>query len=117
MYYYLPGGYPAETHQLKKCKRDEICKSEDNRLKWPYPHDWYLYSYVLTIFIVVTWIKPISYKMIFIIMFTLTFILTYIIYPKTIGSVWCWSTSFIAPVIVVIGWVVIRKLPNSQILV
>ena len=116
VYYYLPGDYPNETYPLKKCKRDEKCKSADNRLKWPYPHEWYLFSYILTLIIVFIWIKPVQSKVVLLFIFTLTFILTYIIYPKTTGSVWCWSTSFIAPVIVLIGWVVIRKLPNSQVL-
>ena len=130
VYYYLPGGYPNETYPLKKCKRDKNCKIEnnlllsrdksgkieDNRLMWPYPHRWYNYGYILTIFILFIWIKPIASKMVFFLIFTLTFILTYIIYPTTIGSVWCWSTSFIAPIIAVVGWVIIRKLPNSQIL-
>lgn len=116
VYYYLPGGYSNETYPLKECTRKDTCKSEDNRLIWPYPHRWYWTSYVLTLLIVFIWVKPNMSKVVFFLIFTLTFVVTYIVYPITVGSVWCWSSSFIAPVIAVIGWLVIRKLPNSQIL-
>jgi len=116
VYYYLPGGYSNETHPAKNCKREEGCKSGDNRLLWPYPHRWYLMSYILSMIIVLIWIKPNMSKLVFFLIFTLTFVGTYVIYPKTVGSVWCWLASFISPLIVLAGWGVVRGMPNSDIL-
>jgi hypothetical protein len=112
VYYYLPGGYPNKTYPLKNVNKMKNVKVKIP-VMWPYPHNWYLYSYVLSLIIVFIWVKPTTFKILFFSIFTLT----YIIYPKTDGSVWCWSDSFISPVIVNIGWIIIRKLPNSQILV
>ena len=116
VYYYLPGDYNHETAQLKKCTEENKCNTGDNRLFWPFPHKWYVSGYLITLLIVFIWIKPVITQLGFLVIFTLTFILTYIIYPKTVGSVWCWSTSAIAPVISIAGWLFIKNLPNSKIL-
>ena len=57
------------------------------------------------------WIKPKGSKMVFLVMFSLSFLIASLIYPNTVGSVWCWSTSFIAPAIVLINYYFIRNEP------
>jgi hypothetical protein len=115
--YYAPNNYDGVTYPVKTCSDENKCKDGDNRLKWPYPFEWYTYSYIISLLIIVFFIKPTKNIYCFFFIFTLTLIMTYIIYPKTVGTVWCWSTSFIAPVIVLISWYLIRNCRSEDILV
>lgn len=115
IFIYLPNKYSNITYPLNKlCTKD--CQNPENRLKWPFPHDWYIYSYILSISILFIWIKPIITKYLLVFIFTFTFILSYIIYQRTVGSIWCLSASLIAPLIVLINYILIKGLNNKNIL-
>lgn len=116
---YLPQKYPDVTYPLRetcqqKGKRD--CDDAENRLKWPYPHDWYAWSFALSLVIMFIWAKPWGSKIAFTIFFSVLFAMSILIYPHTVGSVWCWATSFVAPVMVIANYFIIRNLKNSEIL-
>jgi uncharacterized membrane protein len=115
-YYYMGKKYSDVTFPLKKnCNKD--CNDADNRLKWPYPHTWYGFSYAISIILLIIWIKPKKSKIIGLVFFSLTLLLTVFIYPKTTGSVWCWSTSALAPILVFVNYYMIRNMNNSELLV
>lgn len=114
VFIYLPKKYPDVTFPLKDtCNK---CQNPENRLQWPYPHKWYTISFIISLILVFCWIQPNCSKYTTLLMFSLTLLVTFLIYPRTIGSVWCWSTSFIAPLIVLLNYYFIKNLPNSQIL-
>ena len=92
------------------------CQSPENRLQWPYPQSWYLISYALSMAVLYFWIKPSSTRTVLMVIFTLTLVLSFLIYPKTVGSVWCWSASFIAPALVLINYMLIKDKPSGSIL-
>lgn len=115
LFVYLPSNYPDLTFPRSKIC-DKKCQNAENRLQWPYPHSWYIYSYILSIIILFLWIRPEDSRITLLIIFSLSFIVTYLIYPNTVGSVWCWSTSFIAPILVCINYYLIRNKPNYMLL-
>lgn len=115
IYVYLPNKYPDLTYPLNKIC-DKNCQNPENRLKWPYPHAWYIYSYILSIILMFLWIKPNRSKYLLLVIFSFTFILAFIIYPRTVGSVWCLSASIIAPLIVFLNYNIIKNQKSKNIL-
>ena len=113
--YYLPGKYPDETYPLNK-SCDKSCQNPSNRLLWRYPHSWYAASYLISVIIMFIWIKPMSSKILLMSFFSITFGATFFVNPKTVGSVWCFSTSFLTPLIVVANYFLIRNLSSDKIM-
>lgn len=143
VFIYLPFKYPDMTYPLKQtcdnCKSpdsskhlDEICsggcsslnsethcdrcRNSDNRLRWPYPHWWYILSYLLSVLLMMLWVKPIGSKLVFLSFFTVTFILAGVLHAKTVGSVWCLSTSILAPIVVLVNYCVMCNVSSSLLL-
>jgi hypothetical protein len=102
--------YPAD----KNCK-DKSCQNNGNRLQWPYPHSWYVYGYILCIIFTIICVKPFWSKIYISALFTISFILSCLIYPKSVGSFWCFSAAIIAPLLVIGNYLIIRNNPNTQI--
>ena len=115
--FYLPGKYPDVTYQLDPSCTKHDCQTQGNRLKWTYPHSWYAFSYIISLVIMVVWCRPISSKIFMIFMFSTLLLITTIITPKVVGSVWCFSTAILAPVMVIGNYILIRNTPSSEILV
>lgn len=115
VFVYLPSKYPDMT--FPRSKTCDKCQNPENRLRWSFPHGWYLYGFALSLIFLFVWIKPLSSKYLCLLVFGLSLVVSSLIYPNTVGSVWCWSTSFIAPAVVLLNYYLIHKLPNSQILV
>ena len=112
---YLPKKYADVTFPHDRvCEKN--CQSPENRLKWPYPHRWYLASYLISLVIMLLWVKPMSSKILFVIFFSVTFGLTAFVNPNTVGSVWCFSTSFLAPLVLVINYFLTRNTSSSNML-
>jgi hypothetical protein len=114
--YYLPNDYPSETYQQDPKCQDKSCQTQGNRLNWPYPHHWYIFGYIISLIIVIFWIKPLRSQLFVGGLFTLTFIISVIVMPKVIGSLWCFSTAILAPILVLGNYYIIRGLPNNEIL-
>lgn len=113
-YYYLPQTYPDVTFpENQVCDRN--CQSAENRLKWPFPHGWYIFSYVISITLMILYVKPADTKILMLTFFSMLFAVTFLIFPRTVGSVWCWSTSFCAPVIVILNYLLIRHRTTGNI--
>lgn len=111
---YLPKTYPDVTFPLRETCRE--CQNPENRLRWPYPHEWYIFSYLLSLIIMVAYTKPSGSKLVFILFFSASFILSAFIFPRTVGSVWCFSTAILAPLVVLINYLLIRNQPNKNLL-
>ena len=111
---YLPKKYPDVTFPLKESCRE--CQNPENRLAWPYPHSWYIFSYLLSLVIMILYTKPRGSKIVFIVFFSTLFALSAFVFPRTVGSVWCFSTAILAPLVVLVNYLVIRKQASKNIL-
>lgn len=117
-FYYLPKNYPDITLPLDpNCKDNtDRCQNPNNRLKWSWPHGWYLIGYILSFIFLLIYIKPSNSKIWIASVFTLTLICTFIFNPKVIGSVWCFSTAIIAPILVFVNFLLIKNKNSNNIL-
>lgn len=94
------------------CNNTRNCNEDKGRLVWPYPHSWYIISFIISIILCFMYIKPLKSKLFLISIFILTFIFTVIYKPKNIGSVWCFLTVILAPFIVFINYLLIKDTNN-----
>jgi len=118
VYKYLPNNYPDITLPLDPTCKDKTsrCQNPDNRLLWPWPHNWYIYSYIISLTILVLFVKPLNSKILLGIAFTSTFILTCIIQPKVIGSIWCNVAAIMCPILVCLNFLIIKNMNSENIL-
>ena len=118
VYIYLPNNYPDMTLPLDPTCRDKTnrCQNPDNRLLWPWPHDWYIYSFIISLIILLFYIKPLNTKILLSIAFTSTFILTAIIQPKVMGSIWCNVAAVMCPILVCLNFFIIKNMNSENIL-
>jgi hypothetical protein len=118
-YYYLPQNYPEITLPLDKSCVDQTnrCQNPDNRLKWEWPHEWYIYSFIISLIILNIFIKPVNSKIWLNIIFISTFLYTLIFHNKVVGSLWCFSAAFLAPLIVIVNYFLIENEKDYDILI
>lgn len=95
---------------------DKSCQNNGNRLKWPFPHSWYLYGFILCIIFAAIFIKPLGSKIFLGSIFVVSLLLTCLVYPHNIGSVWCFGAAILAPVMVIGNYLIIKNKTNSEIL-
>lgn len=81
------------------------CQNWGNRLRWPFPHSWYVASYVISLILLFMFYDgPFKSKIFLLGAFSILFAGTALITPHSVGSAWCFSTAFAAPMIVGINW-------------
>jgi hypothetical protein len=91
----------------KKC-RDKSCQNNENRLKWPYPHSWYIYSFMISLIFLIIYIEPLGSKIFLGIFFLITFFISLFKFPQSMGSVWCFSTAILAPFVVIVNYFLVK---------
>jgi hypothetical protein len=94
--------------------RNKDCKDPNNRLKWPFPDNWYLIIFFLILLFVLIYFKPSHSKLLFFAFFIITFIISKIIFPNTSSSFWCFAAAICAPLLVLANYYIIRN--NNDIL-
>jgi hypothetical protein len=93
------------------------CQGPDNRLSWPFPHRWYAASLGVSIIIALIWLRPPWSKGALTAMFVMIFFGSILATtPAGMGSLFCWATAILAPVIVLTNYFVIRNVPSMNIL-
>jgi hypothetical protein len=93
------------------------CSKFAGKLQWPYPYYWYIYGYIISVILLYIYIKPFYSKIFIIGIFTLTLLVSYMLdYNKAIGSFWCWSAAILAPVIVIINTLLIKKYGGRRVI-
>lgn len=118
--YYSKNKYQSITKQLdpSTCLNGKICQNSKNRLQWPYPHGWYMFSYIISLLLLLLFIKPLKVKIWLGSIFTITLLFTVLFVRRTvIGSMWCFSTAILAPIIAIIGYILTRNELSSNILI
>jgi hypothetical protein len=108
--------YPDVTYPARKCP-DRNCQSNENRLRWPFPHTWYLWGFIICIIFCILFCKPFSAVAFAGLVFILSFGICYLIFPYTVGSFWCIAAAFLAPLIVTVNYFIVKDLPNSEVVV
>lgn len=105
----------------KACEYEKIdektnieCTKYSARLKWGYSHTWYSLSVIISIIIAFTYIKPLNISIICTSFFVILFgSVTLFGKNQIIGSWWCWTTSFLSPIIVTIIFLYTLKLSKN----
>jgi hypothetical protein len=112
--YYKFKNSPSLTFPRKPCG-DKSCQSITNRLVWPWPSQWYYILFIIMIIISYIYLKPLKSKLILAIIYSIMILLFIIIYTKAHGTIWCIFAAILAPLIVLINYFIIKKLPNNEI--
>lgn len=101
-----PQTFPAD----RSCLHTRQCQNNQNRLKWPFPHEWYIASFILSLYFLFFWYDgPVASKMFLGVVFSALFIGSGIFAPKSVGSVWCFSTAIMAPMLVLVNYVLVAR--------
>jgi hypothetical protein len=108
LFYYASNNYPSTTFPANKSCYDKSCQNAENRLKWPYPHRWYIFSFILSLVILYLYIEPLNSKIFLSSVFIISFVTSMYIYPTTVGSVWCNATAIIAPILVAVNYFLVN---------
>ena len=108
--------YPNVTYPARKCS-DRSCQSNENRLRWPFPHKWYLWGFILCIIFCGFFCRPVSAMLFAGLVFAISFGICYLIFPYTVGSFWCIAAAFLAPLIVGVNYFIVKDLSNSEVAV
>jgi len=88
---------------------DKNCQNNNNRLEWPYPHEWYVYSFILSLIFCIIYVNPLSSKIFLSSIFTITFLITILFFDsKKVGSVWCFFEAILSPILVIINYFLIN---------
>jgi hypothetical protein len=109
--------YPDETYPKDKKRMSQSCQNNNNRLRWPFPHTWYLLLFILAIIFIIFYIKPVSTQIFIGLIFVTSFFVIMLFFPiKSLGSVWCFSAAILAPILVIGNYLIIRDKNNSEIM-
>ena len=111
--YYLSG----KKNQLSKaCTQKKSC-GLGARLTWGYPATWYTFGFIISLIIMCFYFKPLNPSAIIGgTFFLVTYIGTYLISRRndTFGSLWCWSTAVLAPLLVFLNWYFTKDLKDVR---
>lgn len=107
---YATTTYEDVTYPANRSCFDKSCQNNGNRLQWPFPHSWYGLSFIISLIFMIIYIKPISSKIFIGSLFTITFLLSGIVYPASVGSVWCFVSAILAPLLVIINYYLQRNI-------
>ena len=107
----------SKSADITKVGCGDNCNRLFGKLAWPYKHDWYIMSFVISLLLFVMYIKPYSVQLLLIGVFSISFLMIALLdYNKAIGSFWCWSTAVLAPLIVLINTYIIKKYGNKNVI-
>ena len=95
-------------------KDSDRCTNISARLQWPFPHTWYMYSFLISLVIMIVYIKPLFPNGAIIGLFygLLWFITLYLGKSQVQGSFWCWSAAIFSPILVIMIYFISKKNHN-----
>lgn len=102
------GKYRDTTFPREMCP-DKSCQNNNNRLRWPFPYSWYIWSFILSLILMAIYVKPLGSKIFISGMFILSLIITYLLFPKSVGTMWCFTCAIISIILVFGNWIIIRN--------
>lgn len=100
---------PNEITKLPECIKNKNCDKFGGKLRWPYPHEWYIFSFILSTILAIKYVKPLSYGLFIIGIYWFFFIMTWLVdFYSAFGSYWCWIMAAAAPLIVLLGQFILK---------
>lgn len=98
--------YPKDT----TCK-DKSCQNNNNRLKWPFTHEWYFFSFIIIVIFTVIYVKPIETRLLLCFFYIIMYMFSQYLYYKTgeSSSFWCFTAAILSPIIVALNYYLIRN--------
>jgi hypothetical protein len=95
-------------------KDSDRCTNISARLQWPFPYGWYFYSFLISLVIMIVYIKPLFPNGAIIGLFygLLWFITLYLGKSQVQGSFWCWSVAIFSPILVIMIYFISKKNDN-----
>jgi hypothetical protein len=108
--YYMASTHKDETYPYSACD-DKSCQNDNNRLIWEYPHNWYTYSYLLSVVLILCYNKSIPSSIFLITAYTSTLLYSSITYSenKGVGSSWCFLSAYLSPIIVMMNHLILKN--------
>jgi hypothetical protein len=99
--------YENATFPGDRSCTDRSCQNNDNRLQWPFPHDWYRWSFIISLALMAVYCHPMASKIFVGGLFTLTYLLSKMTYSRSVSSVWCFVSAILAPIIVLVNYAIL----------
>lgn len=97
--------YPYAKNPNVSCR----CADVNHRLKWPYPHAWYGYSFLFSIGLYVMVDRsPFVSKVFLLSMFIMAYVAAILLFHRTVGSMFCFFTAILSPMLVFINYFLTR---------
>jgi hypothetical protein len=94
--------FPAQRGCMKR-----ECQNNDNRLQWPFKDNYYLQSFVIVIIFYM--FLPIKSFVLLTSFYTLTFVVSKIMFVWSASTMWCFLSAVLAPIVVVMNYYVMRQ--------
>ena len=114
--YYLPNNYSDITLPNDQSCKQESCQNPNNRLKWNYPLEWYLFGCVIFVIIVILYIKPVKSRIFILLFFFSTFSLSFFMKKESYSTIWCFLSAIVAPLLVIVNYFIIKNLDSGELL-
>jgi hypothetical protein len=86
----------------RACMKRE-CQNNENRLQWPFKDSYYIYQ-TLLIYILLFIFLPLKNSLTLFLFFSLTYIISRLMYKWSAASIWCFLSAVLAPVIVFVNY-------------
>lgn len=115
---YLPSKSPDITLPKDPTCLDQTdrCQNNNNRLEWKFPNQWYLIGFVFSLIFFYAYLKPVNTKILLSASLIMTFLLSCLLTPKSVGTIWCFSSAIIAPIFVLFNYFIIKNMKSENIL-
>lgn len=96
---------PTITRPYNGCSKPE-CQNLNNRLKWPYPQEWYRPFSILFSLFMMFYLKPFPLNIVTPLFYLLSGLIVSHVFPHraVVGSVWCVMTAVSAPLLVILQY-------------
>lgn len=91
----------------RECMKRE-CQTNENRLKWPFRDQWYMIQTAI-LFIVFFIYLPKRSSILLAGFFSITFVISKMMYTWTASSIWCFLSAVLAPLLVAINYILIKE--------
>lgn len=79
------------------------CQNNENRLQWPFVDKWYALQTVIMYIIFFIYL-PLKQSIVLCIFFTVTFLISNVIYKWSSSSIWCFLSAILAPFLVLFNY-------------
>ena len=100
----------------QECDEEEApkkCRKGSAKLMWPFDHSWYGLSYLISLIFLFIYVNPTCSMVTGAVYFSITWMVTgYLGKVDVVGSFWCWSTSFFAPLLILMNYYCTKNMKN-----